>query len=183
MSTELKKAIAKPLTNIDLERYIHKAGEDNILKYEELDDYTDLDQLLPHHKSFKILLIEYEQNSGHWICIMRYGKTIEIFNSFGVKYPTFAGDKEYNKYLGQYSLFLNQLVKKEEDENKFDIIYNKIQFQEKSNKVNTCGKHVLNRILCLLYNDMNLDDYIKFMKKSAKNTGFTYDELVATIII
>jgi hypothetical protein len=34
----------------------------------------------------------------------------------------------------------------------------------------------------MLYFDMNLDDYIKFMKKAKKDTGFSYDELVATII-
>jgi hypothetical protein len=179
--SELKKAIATPLTNVDLEKYIG-SQEDNILKYEELDDYEDLEQLLPTHKSFKILLIEYENNSGHWICIMRYKKTIEIFNSFGVKYPALVGNKEYNKYLGQYALFLNQLVKKEQDENKFDIIYNKIQYQEKSKDVNTCGRHVMNRILCLLHNDMNLKQYQQFMNNSKKSTNFNYDELVATII-
>jgi hypothetical protein len=184
MSKELKKAIEIPLTNFDLEKYLDKNAQDNILKYSELDDYTDLEELLPHHKSYKILLIEYEKQSGHWICILRYGKTIEIFNSFGAKpsWDDFIDSKVYNKYLGQYALFLNKLIKKEKDEKKFVLIYNQIQFQKKSHKVNTCGRHVINRILCMLYFDMNLDDYIKFMKKSKKDTGFNYDEIVTKII-
>jgi hypothetical protein len=184
MIKDLNKVIETSLTNFDLEKYLDKNAQDNILKYSELDDYTDLEELLPYHKSYKILLIEYEKQKGHWISILRYGKTIEIFNSFGSKpsWDDFVDSKEYNKYLGQYALFLNKLIKKEKDEKKFVLIYNQIQFQKKSHKINTCGRWVVNRILCMLYFDMNLDDYIKFMKKSKKDTGFSYDELVATII-
>lgn len=184
MSTNLIKAIATPLTNIDLRKYLGDNADSNILKYSELDDYTDLEQLLPTHKSYKILLIEYEKNQGHWICILRYGNTIELFNSFGVKHSRddFVGTAAYNKYLGQYSLFLDKLANKEAKERKFDVIYNKVQFQKKSIKVNTCGKHVLNRIICLLSYNMNLQQYIRFMKSARDKTDMDYDALVATII-
>lgn len=115
---------------------------------------------------------------------MRYGKTMEIFNSFGVKHSSddFLGTREYNKYLGQFHLFLDRLAVKEAKEKKFDIIYNKLQFQRRSKIVNTCGKHVLNRIICMRDYNMNLEQYQTFMKESAKKTDMNYDELVATII-
>lgn len=182
MATELKKAIATPLTNFDLEKYLDT--QDHILRYDELDKFSDLEQLLPYHKAYKIILIEYENNSGHWICVLRYRNIIEFFNSFGVKHSEddFVGSKEYNAYLGQYALFLDELAQKEANEGKFELIYNKVKFQKKSRTINTCGRWILLRILCMLYYDMNLGTFISFMKKSRDETGFTYDELAATII-
>lgn len=184
MTIDLKTVITKPLTNMDLSHYLGNDALENILKYSELDDYNDLELLLPTHKSYKIILIEYERNSGHWICIMRYGKTIEIFNSFGVKHSNsdFAGSRAYNKYLGQFHLFLDKLARDEAKEHKFDVIYNKLQFQKKSVSVNTCGRHVVNRIICMLHYDMTLSQYQDFMKDAVKKTDMNYDEIVSTII-
>ena len=87
-----------------------------------------------------------------------------------------------NEYLGQYALFLNKLIFKEDRQNDKDIVYNKVDFQGKQGKTATCGRHVVNRLLCLLHYNMNLQQYVKFMKKCKNETGFTYDELVCTII-
>ena len=73
---DLKEIIATPLSDGDLERYLGEEVQQNILTYSDLADYQDFEQILPHHKSYKIILIEYETNSGHWICILSYDNTI-----------------------------------------------------------------------------------------------------------
>ena len=182
--TDIKEIIATPLSDSDLEKYLGKEVQQNIITYSDLAKYQDFDQILPHHKSYKIILIEYKKNSGHWICILRYNNTIEIFNSFGTKHDKddFVNSKEINKYLGQSALYLNKLIEKEIDDGIFRLVYNKIRFQKKSVKVNTCGRHVVNRIICLLHYDMTLTKYVKFMGDAEKRTKLNDDELVSTII-
>lgn len=181
---KLKEIIATPLSDSDLEKFLGPDVQQNIITYADLADYQDLEQLLPHDKAYQIILIEYEQNSGHWICILRYGKIIEIFNSFGTKHDKddFVDSKELNKYLGQSALYLNSLIEKEIDDGIFTLIYNKIRFQKKSVHVNTCGRHVVNRIICLLHFDMTLKQYVKFMGDAERRTKYNDDELVSMII-
>jgi hypothetical protein len=116
--------------------------------------------------------------------MLRYGKTIEIFNSFGTKHDKddFVKSKEINKFLGQSSTYLNDLIEKEVDDDIFHLIYNKRRFQKKSVHVNTCGRHVINRIICLLDFDMTLKQYIKFMDNAERKTKYNGDELVSMII-
>jgi hypothetical protein len=63
----MNKIIKTPLTDDDLERFLGKGAKDNVIKYSELGNYSDLEELLSHDKSYKIILIEYEKNKGHWI--------------------------------------------------------------------------------------------------------------------
>lgn len=181
---DIKKRITIPLTDGDLKKYLGEDVKTNIITYSDLSNYEDLEQLLPENKTYKIILIEYEKNRGHWICMLRYKRTIEIFNSFGTKHDRddLVDSKEINHYLGQSALFLNKLIEKEIKDGIFQLIYNKIKFQKKSVKVNTCGRHVVNRIICLLYFDMNLKDYVLFMTKSTNKTKLNFDELVSSII-
>jgi hypothetical protein len=181
---KLKEIIETPLSDGDLENFLGKDVHNNILTYADLADYQDLEQLLPHHKSYKIILIEYEQNSGHWICMLRYGQTIEIFNSFGTKHDKddFVKSKEINKFLGQSALYLNELLEKEINDDMFQLIYNKRRFQKKSVHINTCGRHVVNRIICLLHYDMTLKEYIKFMDTAERQTKYNDDEIVSILI-
>lgn len=178
---KIQELILKPLTDTDLERFLGYSSDSYVLKYSQLGDYKDLEDLLPYHKSYKIILIEYERNSGHWICMLRYNNVIEIFNSYGNIHDEldFRNSMEMNKYLGQAHLYLNILIEKELKENKLSLIYNKVKFQIKSVDINTCGRHVVNRIICLLDNDMTLKEYIEFMKEASEELKLNYDELVS----
>ena len=84
---EIKQRISKPLTDGDLER-ITGIKPDDIIKYSDLKNFQTLGELLPNDKSYKVILIEDKYNSGHWVAIMKYGKTIEYFNSYGAKWDT-----------------------------------------------------------------------------------------------
>lgn len=115
--------IKTPLTDSDLERFLGKEVQENIITYSQIANFYDLEQLLPYDKSYKIILIEYEKNNGHWICILRYKNIMEIFNSFGTKHTVEleSGGKAMNEYLGQSAPFLNELIYKEQDEGNFQF--------------------------------------------------------------
>ena len=85
--TEINKRIAVPMTNFDLEKYLEIDPSD-IIKYSELSNYKSIQELLPEKDSFKVLLIEDKQNSGHFVGLFRFDKTIEYFNSYGAKWDT-----------------------------------------------------------------------------------------------
>lgn len=180
----LENIIITPMTDDELEEFLPKSRVDNIIKYSELSKYNDLEDLLPYNNSYKILLIEYLENSGHWVSILRYNNTIEIFNSFGdlLNRDAFIDDDILNKQLNQYTLFLNKLINKEKEDNEFKFIYNTIQFQKKNININTCGRHVVLRIIMLIYFNMNLKQYILFMKETKKKLNINYDEIVSLII-
>jgi len=180
---EIQALIKTPLTDQDLNRF--GITPDHIIKYSDFENVTDIEEILPEDKSFKIILIEYKYNTGHWVTIMRYGNTLEYFNSFGLipSKDDFTDNDVLNEELDQEHLFLNNLLGKEMNEDDFaNIIYNKVKFQSSKEDINTCGRHCILRILCMLYYDMDLAEYIKFMKDSKKKSELTYDELVSVII-
>ena len=69
------------LDDEDIRYYLPDA---RIMKYSELSKYTTIEQLLPKHKSYVVLLYPVSsETSGHWICITRFNITIEYFDSYG----------------------------------------------------------------------------------------------------
>ena len=59
------------ITDLDLKRYFPETNQpnDNVIKYSELANIQSLDEILPHDKSWKIILLEQELNKGHWMMI------------------------------------------------------------------------------------------------------------------
>jgi len=53
----MKHLIEEPLTNKDIERIL-PAARGRILEYSEQTQYGDLEELLPDHNSFDLILIE-----------------------------------------------------------------------------------------------------------------------------
>lgn len=162
--------ISKPLTDDDMRRHGVDVEKD-ILKYGELDKYETIEELLPEDRSFKIILSEQDRNKGHWICIMRYkggmGDVIEYFNSYGSK-PSYELDfvsKLKNKFLNQNEKHLNKMLNKALKSGKYEIIYNKKRFQRYNPKIQTCGRHVIFRLLNMKHFGVDLKGYIELMEK------------------
>lgn len=181
----LKEKIAEPLTNTDLENYLGKNVQDHIVKYSELASYNNIKELLPHNKSYKILLIETKLNSGHWVCITRLNDVIEVFNSYGCK-PSRDDfcyvPKLTNLLLGQTEPFLNNLLNDAVKDKEFKVVYNKVKFQKSSRSINTCGRWCVLRIIMMVEHDMDLQTFIAFVNTSVKKTKLSTDELVTYII-
>ena len=169
------KCLEYMMTDLDFKRYFG----DNvpILKYSELGNYSNIQELLPEDKSFVIVLTESEYNSGHWCALMRYGKTIEWFDAYGV-HPegqlSFIPDT-IKKMLGEDKYHLSKLLKTMPSDMKF--VYNNKKFQVLKDGVNTCGRWVVARILMMRFG-YTLPEFIEKLKRKKNETGKPYDVLV-----
>ena len=168
------------MTGQDIENYLPNC---KIIEYNDLADYNEITNLLTKPIDYVIILIEtIADNVGHWVCVLRYGNTIEFFNSYAeapdVQKNTLISKKNNIKFNQTENYLTNLLVK-----SNFDIIYNKLQLQKYSNGSTTCGRWVTLRLLCLLNHNMDLKRFLEFiidLKKKSKNKS--YDEIVCELI-
>jgi hypothetical protein len=178
---EIKAREQTPMSDADLERYTGVKAQD-VIKYSQLRDYGTMNDLLPLDKSFRIILIEIQQNNGHWVAIMRYGKTIEYFNSYGVQWDTdwkFVS-RIMRIILGETSNEMTRLMKSAQDEG-FHTIYNQKDFQKRSKSIQTCGRWCVFRIE-LMKMGYNLQDFIAFVEEQKKKLKRSYDFVVSKFI-
>jgi hypothetical protein len=173
--------ISTPMTDADLERHTGIKPAD-IIKYSELKNYNDITDLLPSDKSARIILIEDKYNSGHWVALLRYGKTIEYFNSYGAKWDTdwkFV-NKMMRMILGENTNEMTRLMDKAKQEG-WETIWNEKRFQKLDSKIQTCGRWCVFRIE-MMKMGYNLKEFQAFIKKQSKEQGVATDYLVAKYV-
>ena len=69
MSSDIKRIEQKPLSDADLRTILGASLK--ILKYSELANVSALSSLLPSGQDYCIILYEREENSGHWVALLR----------------------------------------------------------------------------------------------------------------
>ena len=181
---DLEKQISTNITDLDLNRYFPETKSDNhhVIKYSELANVNSIYGLLPKDMSYKIILIEEEPNKGHWVCILRYGRTIEAFDSYG---GTIDNELQYipevmKRMLGEDKKHLGRLLRDVKDR---QVIYSKKRLQKLQDGINTCGRWVILRILMMKEFFYTLQEFLDFIEKTVEETGMSTDELVASWII
>ena len=162
------------MDNDDIHYYLPKA---KLLTYNQLAKVKDIEKLLPHHKSYFILLYPVsDENNGHWVCISRFDKTIEYMDSYGKKPDEPLTWGKYNKMTRYLSNLLNKT--------KLRINYNTIDFQNKRDySISTCGAFCVFRVLTLIEMNLNLEKnniMLKTLKEA--NEDKTYDDIVVEFI-
>ena len=167
------------MTGQDIESYLPNC---KIIEYNDLADYNEITDLLNKPIDYVIILIEtIADNVGHWVTVLKYGNTIEFFNSYG-KAPDVQKNtlisKAKNIEFGQTQNYLTNLLVK----SNFNIVYNKLQLQKYSNGSTTCGRWVIMRILCLLKDNMDLKQFLELMIKLKNKLKKSYDIIVCMII-
>jgi len=181
---EILQRMRTNITDLDLERYFPETNhyKNNVIKYSELSKYKNIEQLLPHDHSYKIILIEENYNSGHWTCILRYGDTCEFFDSYGLVWD--AELKFINavkrRLLGEGRKLLTELLSTVKD---YKVIWNKKKLQKLCNHSATCGRWVILRILMMKNFFYDLKDFQNFISKYKKELGLDADELVAYWVV
>jgi hypothetical protein len=172
------------MTDLDIQRYLPETNspQDNLMKYSELADVNSIYDILPYDRSYKIILVESEYSKGHFVAILRYGNTIEQFDSYSKKIDdelSFVSNLQ-KKLLGQDKKYLTHLLKKLPK--KVKKIYNKKRLQKLVNNSATCGRFVILRIILMKDFGFNLQQYQDFLERWCKKTGLNADELVALMI-
>ena len=103
---------------------------------------------------------------------------LELFDPYGLipdKELSWAGRKN-RRTLNEATPYLSMLLKREH------YVYNHVRYQGLDNYVNTCGSHVCHRIYRLLHDNMDLEEYHKYMKETREETGSNFDVIVATFV-
>ena len=109
---------------------------------------------------------------------MKYNNFFEFSDPYGLipdKELSWVGLKT-RRTLNEATPYLSVLLKKER------YVYNHVKYQDQDSYVNTCGNHVCHRIYRLLHDNMDLEEYHKFMKETKEETNSNYDVIVATFV-
>jgi hypothetical protein len=174
----VEEIIEEPMDDTDIRAYYPNA---KIMRYSDLKNYKTITQLLPKDKSYAFLLYQQETNSGHWVLIMRYGSTIEFFCSYGsaIDAPLKWTNPRDRQLLGEAVPYLSNLLKSQKE---FNVIHNPVQYQSKGSDKATCGAHDVMRLSQMLNHGQDLTDYYDFMSRVKKESGLSYDEIVANFV-
>lgn len=170
------------ISSDDIKKYLGNESLNKIVKYGELDNYKNIEQLV-NNNDYKIILIESELNVGHWTVILRYNNFIEWFNSYGLIPSVDIDyiDDRINKMLDQDIKHLNILLNECKD--RYDIIYNKKPLQKLDDNTSTCGRWVLMRIIAFLFYKFDLNNFLIFIEKLKDHFNLENDELISLLII
>ena len=175
---EIRRIVRKPLSDADLR---HILGEDlKILQYSELANHSTLDSILPKTKDDCIILYEQEEDSGHWVALMRYDNTVEYFDPYGNKWdtPLTWNSRGKNQELGQSQRYLSGLLER----SNLRRTYSPYHFERTNKNVNTCGSHSAHRIYRLRHDNMDLVDYFSYMENAEEKLNASPDEVVAEFV-
>ena len=154
----------------------NQLGDVRIVKYGDLDDYDSIDDVLSNH-NMVVILVETMINNGHWICALKYGHTVEIFDSYGLpiddglRYINLRQRKRLDELVPELSLLLDKCP--------YRVIYNKKDLQKWDPDIKTCGRHVCLR---LKMRNLNLPQYIKWITEQSKKLNLSSDEVVCYYI-
>jgi hypothetical protein len=174
IKNEMKKMIASNEFSKMLGRGVR------VMKYSELESYDDLNQIITDQKGYIILLIETEQNTGHYTALLKYNpKQFEFFDSYGL-----GPDQEFHfismkiqTILDESFHILTQLFKFL-TQNNGTYSYNRMHLQQMKPDINTCGRWTCLRIFYFMKYNYSLTDFQKFMIEKKKQSGMSYDEIV-----
>ena len=163
--------------SMDDEDFRHYLPNAKLLTYTELSEYKKIEELLPKHKSYFILLYPVKSvTDGHWVCMTRYDKTLEYFDSYSEKpdEPLSWGKFKHTPH------YLSKLLGKTH----LRVTYISIDFQSKRDfNISTCGSYSVFRILTML--EMNADlekNNLILQTLKETNEDKSYDDIVVEFI-
>lgn len=157
-------------SNHDIKKKLN--GKCEIITYDDLKNYSNVDQLLEKNGCV-VILYETSKNYGHWICLFKThdkkGKEIiSFFDPYG-----FTVDDQLDYGNIEYYPYLSKLLY----ESPYQIEYNEYPMQTFAKNISTCGPWCIAR---LIFKDLPLKDFHKLFKG---NKNFTSDELVALFVL
>jgi hypothetical protein len=166
---DLDEIKAYALSNGDIEQIL---GKTKILTYPELDDLPSWEDMFDEDGRCVLLFLTQDEQTGHWVSLIRNGTSIEFFDPYGQKPEGTKKwlSKERLRMLDQDKPYLTRLLR----ESKMVVYYNQYPFQEDQTNVNTCGRWVVSR---LLERRKTLRQFYNMVKKS----GMTPDDFVSAL--
>ncbi len=153
-----------PLSELDIKKAFD--GKVKILKYNEIKNYNNVDELLYPYDRVVILWVKHYSNPdyGHWTCLYRSngGKNVPkgrvyYLDSYGTPIEGVLKkiDKKSKVILDEHEGYLKKMFDKD------DIYYNNNQLQERIKTIATCGRHCITR---MVFDNLTSKEYADFLR-------------------
>lgn len=164
----------------DIENKIHCKNL-KIIEYPQLEYCKNILTFLPSDLSVLVILIETKASTGHWSVLVRNGKLLTYFDSYGVIYDGELKNISavQRRLLHEDKPYLTQLLQLARNSG-FSIVYNKVKFQAYSPTINTCGRWVI-VLSNALMDGLTLKQFQQMMCEKKKETGLSYDIIVCQL--
>jgi hypothetical protein len=155
----LKKLKEIPLSSNDIRQYLN--GLVKVIRYSEIRKYNTIKELLSPYNRV-VILYETSSGYGHWVGLFINGDNqIEFFDPYGYFIDdqfNFIDPSMRGNNSGQDKRYLSMLLLKAPPN--ISIVYNKKPIQSHKNGINSCGRHVIAR---MLFGDIPLKEYQSFL--------------------
>ena len=161
-----------PLTDEDIQKIIPGL---KVISYPDLNNMSHIEEAFDSHGRCLILYLTEDRHTGHWVCMIKKGKTIEYFDPYGKYRPDEEREwltKRKLEELDQDYPTLTNLLK----ESRYKVLTNPYHFQKERNDISTCGRHCISR---LHFKDLTLPAYKRLIDESGMDpddyvSAFTY---------
>jgi hypothetical protein len=160
----------QPLSDLELRKLL--PPDVPIVRYEELEKYDTIEELLPNARSAIVLFVStVEKDSGHFTALMRSNKRIMFFDPYGLRVDKnlLFAKKHLRKEFNQNIPFLSYLLNKAKDDG-FKVSFNEVKYQSNDKHIQTCGYWCASRINFNKYEVNNSpENYKKLISKFMKD--------------
>jgi hypothetical protein len=150
----------------------------NLLAYEDLERYSNIDEVLGPYGAC-VILYQRTDNNGHWACIFRTKSdknVLNFFDPYGIQMDEEIKKSEYQLSVhdGQIVPHLSDLISR----SRYRVIQNTHQYQQYKNNINDCGRHCIVR---LIFRNLSPVEYYKFITNSFQ--GMNPDDTVSMLTV
>ena len=176
---EYKKQLSKMVSNIEFKKMLGPEVNNKILKYPDLENINDLNEILTEPKDYRIILILTQGNSGHWTTISLNNGKYVWFDSYNLK-PDAEFDfisPEMQSILDEKDHVLTKLLNKAVS-NGGSWTYNNIKFQLQEPEINTCGRWCTSYVFLFLKHNYTLEQFQQYFINWKNQTNLPFDILV-----
>lgn len=147
----------------------------NIIRYQDLENVNDIDEILEPYGAC-IILYQLEEGYGHWCALVKKGHNkLEFFGSYGLSIDEQLKFSKYNlrRHQGQMVPHLTHLI----EHSKYNITSNTVKLQKNKADVNTCGRWVSLRVR---FRDVPINRFIELF---TQNTHYDADFWVTALTL
>ena len=171
----LAKARQYPLSDEDIRKVV--GGDVKIWNYRDLEGLQNIEQMFDDKGRAILLYPNAGPNTGHWVCLIHRGDSIEFFDPYG-EAPEEQKDGLSEQRLEAFGIDTPELIRLLKGSGK-PVYYNTHQFQSLKNSIATCGRHCAVR---LLYSPYSLEKYKSVIDSSKMSpddfvVGVSYDKI------
>ena len=157
-----------PLSDADIRKLLPGL---KIISYPDLNDVQRIEEVFDDEGRCLILYLTEDEYTGHWVCMIRKGRTIEYFDPYGGIRPD--GERKWLSKsklleLDQYHPRLTELLR----QSGAKVNTNPYHFQKTRTDIATCGRHCCCR---MAHKHMSLASY----KRMIDDSGLSPDDFVS----